>query len=275
MGQTKAQRIIKQLAGKVQKQTPIASDMFLPNHSGIASHPEAIKAFGIWKLNGVKAYYNDGGIGIGTNNPTGLLHVYSTTSGVGPIMQSTAANSDVKMIFWNDAKYWSAGNFGTDSDKFKIVDTTTDRLVIDGSGNISGINITSGENPGHTHTGTSLSSIDISADTNLAAGTGITLTDDTLSSNDSAIVHDNLSGFVANEHIDHTGVTLTAGTNMTGGGTIAANRTFNVALTTGTNVTGDHGTAATDQVVNVCYGTGDPPAANTTTIGTLFIKYTA
>ena len=37
----------------------------------------------------------------------------------------------------------------------------------------------------------------------------------------------------------------------------------------------DHGAAATDQVVNVCYGTGDPPAANTTTEGTLFVKYTA
>lgn len=37
----------------------------------------------------------------------------------------------------------------------------------------------------------------------------------------------------------------------------------------------DHGAAATDMVVNVCYGTGDPPAANTTTIGSLFVKYTA
>jgi len=44
---------------------------------------------------------------------------------------------------------------------------------------------------------------------------------------------------------------------------------------TGTIITGDHGTAATAEVVNVCYGTGDPPAASTTTIGTLYIKYTA
>ena len=40
-------------------------------------------------------------------------------------------------------------------------------------------------------------------------------------------------------------------------------------------VAADHGTAATDQVVNVCYGTGDPPEASTTTEGALFIKYTA
>lgn len=44
MGQTREQRIIKAVVGKptTQKFTPIATDMFLPNHSGIKSHPEAI-----------------------------------------------------------------------------------------------------------------------------------------------------------------------------------------------------------------------------------------
>ncbi|MFA5154462.1 MAG: hypothetical protein WC554_18105 [Clostridia bacterium] len=45
--------------------------------------------------------------------------------------------------------------------------------------------------------------------------------------------------------------------------------------TGGSIVTADHGTATTDQVVNVCYGTGDPPTASTTTEGALYIKYTA
>jgi len=40
--------------------------------------------------------------------------------------------------------------------------------------------------------------------------------------------HDSFADFVANEHIDHTSVTLTAGTGLTGGGDISANRTFNV-----------------------------------------------
>jgi len=40
-------------------------------------------------------------------------------------------------------------------------------------------------------------------------------------------------------------------------------------------VAADHGTAATDEVINICYGTGEPPDANTTTIGSLFVKYTA
>lgn len=63
-----------------------------------------------------------------------------------------------------------------------------------------------------------------------SGGTGITLNGSTgaISTTDGDIVHDNLSGFVANEHIDHTSVTLTAGTGLTGGGTIAASRTFNV-----------------------------------------------
>ena len=44
---------------------------------------------------------------------------------------------------------------------------------------------------------------------------------------------------------------------------------------TGALEAADHGTAATDQVINVCYGTGAAPTANTTTIGSLFVKYTA
>lgn len=44
--------------------------------------------------------------------------------------------------------------------------------------------------------------------------------------------HDSLSGFVANEHIDHTSVTLTAGLGLTGGGDISAGRTFAISPAT-------------------------------------------
>ena len=64
---------------------------------------------------------------------------------------------------------------------------------------------------------------------NVVGGTGITANADEITTTDGEIVHDNLSGFVANEHIDHSGVTITAGTGLTGGGTIAATRTLNVA----------------------------------------------
>lgn len=46
----------------------------------------------------------------------------------------------------------------------------------------------------------------------------------------SSLVHDSLSGFVANEHINHTSVSITAGTGLTGGGTIAATRTLNLDI---------------------------------------------
>ena len=75
----------------------------------------------------------------------------------------------------NDARYLKidGSNANTHIDIGVYNFTTT--------GTISGINVTSGANPGHTHTGTSLSGIDISDDTNLAVTSPIVLTDDTLS----------------------------------------------------------------------------------------------
>jgi len=73
-----------------------------------------------------------------------------------------------------------------------------------------------------------LGSIDISDDTNLTGGTGITLTGDTLSTTDSEIVHDNLSGFVANEHIDHSTVSISAGSGLSGGGDLTSTRTLSI-----------------------------------------------
>jgi hypothetical protein len=84
-----------------------------------------------------------------------------------------------------------------------------------------------------------LGQVDISDDTNLVGGTGITLTGDTLSTTDSEIVHDNLSGFVANEHIDHSGVSITAGAGLTGGGDITATRDIAVGAGTGVTVNAD------------------------------------
>lgn len=102
----------------------------------------------------------------------------------------------------------------------------------------------------------SAAAIDISK-TALVAGTNITLSTNTLNVDDA---------FLKNDASDTTTGTITAAGFEAGSGDIN---------TTGTITTGDHGTAATDEVVNVCYGTGSPPTANTTTIGSLFIKYTA
>ena len=51
---------------------------------------------------------------------------------------------------------------------------------------------------------------------------------ETVISGSDQVNHDDTTGFVSNEHIDHTSVTMTAGAGLTGGGTIASTRTFNV-----------------------------------------------
>jgi hypothetical protein len=64
-------------------------------------------------------------------------------------------------------------------------------------------------------------------------GAGSTLADgfvaaSNVTQHEASIDHDALTNFVANEHIDHSGVSITAGTGLSGGGTIAATRTLNV-----------------------------------------------
>lgn len=57
--------------------------------------------------------------------------------------------------------------------------------------------------------------------------------------------HDSLLNYVAAQHVNHTGVTLTAGAGLTGGGDISASRTFDVGAGTGVTVN------ANDVAVNV------------------------
>ena len=66
---------------------------------------------------------------------------------------------------------------------------------------------------------------------------------------DVAILHDSLSGFVANEHIDHSGVSIVAGSGLTGGGDITASRTLNV-------IGGDGITANADDIAVDLDGSG-------------------
>jgi hypothetical protein len=79
-------------------------------------------------------------------------------------------------------------------------------------------------------------------------GNGIQSTGSVLSVTQGDISLVNLSDYDANDHIDHTTVTLTAGTGLTGGGTIAGNRTFNVDISALTNMDISE-TAATDSVL--------------------------
>lgn len=66
-----------------------------------------------------------------------------------------------------------------------------------------------------------------------SAGSGITIVNGEVAFAATATVsglidHDQTTNFVANEHINHANVTLTAGDGLKGGGTIAASRTFHI-----------------------------------------------
>jgi hypothetical protein len=64
----------------------------------------------------------------------------------------------------------------------------------------------------------------------------------TITSLSTVIDHNTTTNYDANRHIDHTAVSISAGTGLTGGGTIAANRTLSVdlnGLTTDTPATAD------------------------------------
>lgn len=57
--------------------------------------------------------------------------------------------------------------------------------------------------------------------------------------NQAQINHNALSNYVADQHVAHTGVTLTAGNGLTGGGDISASRTFAVGAGVGIQVNAD------------------------------------
>jgi len=60
-----------------------------------------------------------------------------------------------------------------------------------------------------------------------------------LTINNDQIDHDALNNYVADQHIAHSGVSLTAGAGLTGGGDITANRSFAVGAGTGIAVNAD------------------------------------
>ena len=89
-----------------------------------------------------------------------------------------------------------------------------------------------------------------------SAGTGITISNGLISADQSNINITNLDGYDANALIDHTNVNLTAGAGLTGGGTIAASRTFAVGAGTGVTVNANNVAIGQDVATtsNVTFG---------------------
>ena len=101
-----------------------------------------------------------------------------------------------------------------------------------------------------TYTGPSASEVRA----HFSAGTGIAISSGEISTNDGAIDIHSLSGYVANEHIDHSSVTLTAGDGLSGGGDITASRSFavdsSVVRTTGTQTVNGDKTFGNDIIIS-------------------------
>jgi hypothetical protein len=72
----------------------------------------------------------------------------------------------------------------------------------------------------------------------------------TLVSGSSQISHDSTTGYVANRHIDHSAVTITAGNGLSGGGDITTGRTITLDTSSATFTTGVKSKMNTDGVIS-------------------------
>lgn len=104
-----------------------------------------------------------------------------------------------------------------------------------GGGGMSNFNITDGSTSQQIDDGENITFSDGTGAAFVVSATNTV----TVNSVDSEIDHDALSNYEANEHVNHTSVTMTAGNGLTGGGTIASTRTFAVGAGTGITVNAD------------------------------------
>ncbi len=140
---------------------------------------------------------------------------------------------------------------GTDLDFFTTIDAVGAGIVASLSGNVLTLTVAGGGAATFT---VKENNVVVAADINVLDFLGADFVisaaggEAEISIEDAGIDHDATTNFVANEHIDHTAVTLTAGVGLSGGGTLAANRTFTVDLN---ELTTETGIAAGDLIAMV------------------------
>ena len=159
-------------------------------------------------------------------------HFSATTSGsgYGGLTYSGGVFTYAKVTNANIRERLSGGTGITYDNSTGVISSTDSEIVHD---NLSGF--VANEHINHSSVAITAGSgltgggdITTTRTLNIGEGTGISVAADSISTNDSEIVHDNLSGFVADEHVAHSGVTLTAGDGLSGGGDITASRSFAV-----------------------------------------------
>jgi len=214
---------------------------------------------------------SNGTHGGGSNYTTGVTYV-GTPGNAGAYTQFVVTQSTPQVMYYFCANH-SAMGAGVAIGNYTPTQIDSDaRLAIsvtdaggDGSASYnSGTGVI-------TYTGPSAAQVRA----HFSGGTGITISSGSITTTDGDIVHDNTSGFVANEHIDHTGVSITAGAGLTGGGTIAATR--DIAIGAGTGVTVNANDIAIGQSVatnaNVTFNTVALAANPTAALGAATKQY--
>jgi len=147
---------------------------------------------------------------------------------------------------------WAAENSGIVGDLQAYADPNADRIIFwdDSAGAATGLVVTPAT-AGIEITTTNLR-LDIDSLTNVTpvAGDEVVIADasdsglpkavllsDLANYMSGAVDHNSLVNYISNEHINHTAVSIAPGTGLTGGGTIAANRTLNLDISGLTSMT--------------------------------------
>lgn len=172
--------------------------------------------------------------------------------------QAQAETSDAVLMTPLRTAQWADANGGMVGDIQALADPGADAVLgwDDSAGAAIGFTLAAGLNFSGTEI---VLDFDAPANVTPAAGDEFVVADASDSGNPKAVLfsvlestldHDSLSGVDANEHVDHTGVTLSAGTGIsgTGLGDISASRTINLDTSSVLNV--DH------SAVTITAGTG-------------------
>ena len=186
-------------------------------------------------------------------------HFFGDSAGDGLLQMAGSASADTVLIELGD--YDGVGN----GFAVQVSQATTRLNILNGFLAIGGVNITA--------TPAELNLLDLSG---LTAGQVLRASGASSAAWASLTISD-ISGITATASeinlLDLSG--LTAGWVLSADSATSAS--WKAQSVNGqTVVVGDHGTASTDEVVNVCYGTSaTPPSAATVTEGALYIQYTA
>ena len=182
-------------------------------------------------------YYTDGRVKAKLNSETVLSGSIVDILPSGVVSGSTQLYSDLDLRYGNELGDGLVSSSAQISGYDVFLEKNGDG-VVSGSSQVT----LSGDITGTANNTAIGTGVIVNADVNASAGivhTKLNLNGSSIVSGSSQINHDSTTGFVPNEHIDHTTVSITAGSGLTGGGTIAATRTLNVGQGDGITVSAD------------------------------------